>query len=290
MDLPADPAAPVAIRPGTTGLRRRPSGEPPPLPRSLRRSGIGWLAATVVLVAWAVAVFSRGLRGIAVTVTVADDAVVRWFADRHVPGLVGACQALAALSSWAVLSTVPPVLLVVLIVLRRFRHLVVWLLVITVLQIVAGNLLARWVQRPRPFGVEFRAAWRAWAMPSLELTLFTAGLVTLLYCLVPEGRWRNLGKAVAAVVVALVGLSRIALGVDAPSDVLVSAVLGVTAPLLAFRWFTPGEVFPVSYRRGRAAPLDVGGARGEAIRRALPDQPSLTLEEGTPLGLGRPAR
>src|SRR3954469_14931578 len=285
MDLPSDPAAPVAVRPGTTGLRRRPSGEPPPLPRSLRRSGIGWLAATVVLVAWAVAVFSRGLRGIAVGVTVADDAVVRWFADRHVPGLVGAFQALAALSSWAVLSTVPPVLLVVLIVLRRFRHLVVWLAVITVLQIVAGNLLARWVQRPRPFGVEFRAPWRAWAMPSLELTLFTAGLVSLLYCLVPEGRWRNLGKGVAAAVVTLVGLSRIALGVDAPSDALVGAVLGVTVPLLAFRWFTPGEVFPVSYRRGRAAHLDVGGARGQAIRRALPDPLGLAGGDVTPFGL-----
>src|SRR3954447_15883565 len=285
MDLPTDPAAPVAIRPGTTGLRRRPSGEPPPLPRSLRRSGVGWVAAPVVLVAWAVAVFPRGLRGIAVGVTVADDAVVRWFADRHVPGLVGAFQALAALSSWAVLSTVPPVLLVVLIVLRRFRHLVVWLLVITVLQIVAGNLLARWVQRPRPFGVEFRAPWRAWAMPSLELTLFTAGLVSLLYCLVPEGRWRNLGKGVAAAVVVLVGLSRVALGVDAPSDVLVGAVLGVTVPLLAFRWFTPDEVFPVSYRRGRAAHLDVGGARGEAIRRALHDQLGLVVADVTPFGL-----
>src|SRR3954447_17622190 len=119
MDLPTDPVAPVAVRPRAGELRPRPSGEPPPLPRSLRRSGIGWLAATVVLVAWAVAVFSRGLRGVAVGVAVADDAVVRWFADLHVPGLVGACQALAALSSWTVLSTVPPVLLVVLIVLRR---------------------------------------------------------------------------------------------------------------------------------------------------------------------------
>src|SRR3954469_3810061 len=138
MDLPSDPAAPVAVRPGTTGLRRRPSGEPPPLPRSLRRSGIGWLAATVVLVAWAVAVFSRGLRGVAVGVTVADDAVVRWFADLHVPGLVAAFQTLVALSSWLVRSHFALVLLVVLFVLRRFRHLVIWLFVITVLQLGAG--------------------------------------------------------------------------------------------------------------------------------------------------------
>ena len=69
--------------------------------------------------------------------------------------------------------------------------------------------------------------------------------------------------------VALVGLSRMALGVDAPTDMLVGVALGVTVPLLAFRWFTPDEVFPVSYRRGRSAHLDVGGARGQAIRRAL---------------------
>jgi hypothetical protein len=33
----------------------------------------------------------------------------------------------------------------------------------------------------------------------------------------------------------------------------------VTIPLLAYRWFTPSEVFPITYRRGRGAHLDVGG-------------------------------
>ena len=58
-----------------------------------------------------------------------------------------------------------------------------------------------------------------------------------------------------------------------------------TIPLLAYRWFTPNEVFPVSYRRGRTAHLDVGGARGQAIRRASPDQLGLTVEEVKPFGL-----
>src|SRR4030095_11031941 len=53
----------------------------------------------------------------------------------------------------------------------------------------------------------------------------------------------------------------------------------------AFRWFTPSEVFPVSYHRGRTAHLDVGGARGEAIRRALADQLGLEIEEVKPFGL-----
>src|SRR4051794_41654393 len=110
-------------------------------------------------------------------------------------------------------------------------------------------------------------------MPSLVMALFTAGLVAMLYSLVPAGRWRNLGKWIATALVVLVGLSRAALGVDSPSDMLVGVALGVTVPLLAFRWFTPDEVFPISYRRGGAAPPPAGGGRGGAGPRALPEPP-----------------
>jgi tRNA A-37 threonylcarbamoyl transferase component Bud32 len=67
---------------------------------------------------------------------------------------------------------------------------------------------------------------------------------------------------VAAALITLVATARVALGTDAPSDVLVGVGIGVSIPLLAFRRFTPSEVFPVAYRRGRSAHLDVGGARG----------------------------
>ena len=50
------------------------------------------------------------------------------------------------------------------------------------------------------------------------------------------------------------------------------AILGVAIGLIAFRWFTPNDVFPVTYRRGKAAHLDVGGRRGEAIATAVKDQ------------------
>ena len=264
---------------------RRPSGEPPALPRHLQISGVGWLLATAVLVGAALLVFAGGLQGVAVGVTIADDAVAGWLQGLGDPGSVGVFQVLAWLSSWAFLNAVGPALLVTLLALRRFRHLVVALMAITVLQVVVGILLAKSMHRPRPFGVLHRAAWSGWAMPSLQMTLMTAGFVAILYSLVPAGRWRNMGKWAATAVVALVGLSRVALGVDAPSDVLVGVVLGVTVPLLAFRWFTPDEVFPVSYRGGRAAHLDVGGTRGEAIRRALHDQLGLIVEEVRPFGL-----
>ena len=53
----------------------------------------------------------------------------------------------------------------------------------------------------------------------------------------------------------------------------------------AFRFFTPNEVFPVAYRQGKTAHLDVGGRRGEAIRHAVQDQLGLTVVEIKPVGL-----
>jgi hypothetical protein len=61
--------------------------------------------------------------------------------------------------------------------------------------------------------------------------------------------------------------------------------LGVTIPLLAYRWFAPNEVFPITYRGGSGAHLDVGGARGAAIRRGLHDQLGLVVTEVKPFGL-----
>src|SRR5205814_2248475 len=127
--------------------------------------------------------------------------------------------------------------------------------------------------------------WYAWALPSEQIAALAVTLVGILYAVVPEGRWRQTGKWTAAVVVALVATARMHLGVEAPSDVVVGVVIGVTIPLLGFRLVHPGRGFPVTYRRGRAAHLDVGGAHGEAIRRALEDQLGLVVEDVEPFGL-----
>ena len=141
------------------------------------------------------------------------------------------------------------------------------------------------VRRPRPFGVAFEGTWSGWSMPSRPVAFLAAVGVVMLYSLVPKGRWRQAGKLVVGVVVAVLAFARMYLGVDAPGDVLVGAALGVTIPLLAYRWFAPNDVFPVVYHRGRSAHLDVGGARGQAIRRALSDQLGLEIEEVKPFGL-----
>jgi membrane-associated phospholipid phosphatase len=194
-------------------------------------------------------------------------------------------RGLAALSSWWVLNPVAYGLILVLLVLRRFRHMIIWLVVANLLSVIGPGILAPVTQRPRPFGVDIREGWGGWAMPSTHVLYFAAGLVAILYTLVPEGRWRNTGKWVVTALVALNALGRMALGADGPTDVLVGVALGVTIPLLAYRWFTPNEIFPITYKRGSGAHLDVGGARGAAIRRGLEDQLGLVATEVKPFGL-----
>src|SRR5512133_2298738 len=267
-----------------SGRRRRPSGEAPPLPHHLQTSGVGWLVALVVLVLLSIVVFGGGLRGPAVAVTVLDDAMVRWLAGLDAPGLQGTWQALAFLGSWWVINLVGFGLVLALLALRRFRHLILAVIVAQLLTMISENLLGSSTQRPRPFGVVIGTSWGGWALPSPVMHL-AATLVVVLYSLVPEGRWRQRGKLAATGVVTLTGLGRIALGAEAPTDVVVGAAIGVAIPLALFRLFAPNEVFPISYRRGRAAHLDVTGARGAAIRRGLEDQLGLAVTEVEPFGL-----
>jgi hypothetical protein len=162
MDVPADgstrtagPPARAAEREAARGRRRRPSGEPPPLPHHLQTSGVGWLVAMLVLVALAIVVFAGGLRGLAVDVSVFDAAVVGWLAGIDLPGFRGLMRGLASLSSWWVLNTVSYGLVVVLLVLRRFRHLILWVILANFLALIGGASSARW-----PSG-RARSGWRS---------------------------------------------------------------------------------------------------------------------------------
>jgi hypothetical protein len=145
MDVPADQSTSAVtqrISPGTArqARRRRPTGEAPPLPHHLQTSGVGWLIAALALVALTIPVFARGLWGLAVDVTVADDAVVRWLGGLQAPGLVGLWRALAALSSWWVINGLALVEVLALLALRRFRHLIVVLIVAQLVTMLAENL------------------------------------------------------------------------------------------------------------------------------------------------------
>ncbi|MGH2815730.1 MAG: hypothetical protein ACRDLC_11300, partial [Actinomycetota bacterium] len=255
----------------------------PPLPRSIQPTGVWWAAAAVVLAALARIAFGPARRTVGVAVTVWDDAVVRWLAGLRLPGLTGLMEAIvASTGSVGMIGALRWATVIALLALRRFRHLVVF--VGSFLAVLLVVRLAT-VDRPRPFGVDLRGSWGGWAMPSRPVAILTATLIGILYTLVPVGRWRQLGKWVATGLVAAFALARIHLGVDAPTDALLAAVIAVAVSIAAYRLFVPNEIFPVTYRRGRSAHLDVGGRRGEAIRQALADQLGLTALEVEPFGL-----
>jgi tRNA A-37 threonylcarbamoyl transferase component Bud32/membrane-associated phospholipid phosphatase len=285
---PAPPGAVGPTRPGEpevrrSGRRRRPTGAPPPLPRSIQTTGVWWAVAAVVLVTLARTTFGPARRSLGVAVTVWDDAVVRWLAGLRLPGLTGLMEAVvASTGSVGMVGALRWATVVALLALRRFRHLLVF--VGSFLAVLLVVRLAT-VDRPRPFGVDLRGSWAGWAMPSRPVAILAATLVGMLYTLVPVGRWRQLGKWVAAGLVAAFALARVHLGVDAPTDALLAAVIGVAVSVAAYRLVVPNEIFPVAYKRGRSAHLDVGGRRGEAIRHALADQLGLTALEVEPFGL-----
>jgi hypothetical protein len=271
------------MRPGVDA-QRRPSGAPPPLPHHIERSGLIWLGLAIVATGAAVVTFADGLTPWAADVTVIDDAVTRHISQAPVPGLTGIASAVAEAGAAPAIVIAAYALLLSLVVLRRFRHLLVLLISYEAL-ILLTTIFLLVVHRPFPFGVAFRFRWGGFALPSVEIETVCAVLTGALYTLVPAGPWRRRGCWAAAGIVAVLGVARMRLGVDAPTDVLLGAVLGVTVPLVALRLLAPDESFPVTYGGPRGAHLDLGGARGEAIRKALRDQMGIEVSSVEPFGL-----
>ena len=275
-------------RSGRRATRRRPSGAAPPLPRHLRRTGAGWLIGAVVAMVLTVLIYGNGVSGAAITARVVDDTIVRWVSGVDLPGIHGIARGVSYAGSWWVIEITVWVLTVALIVFRRWRHLVIYLVVSQLAQI-AVDLLSDATTQPRPFGVPLRGSWGGWAMPSIHMFAVAGLSVIALYSLVPEGKLRNRLKWAVAVLVLAVALARLHLGVDLPSAIVVSVLIGVGFAVTGFRYFAPSEVFPVTYRRGRSAHLDVGGARGAAIRKAVAEQLGFTVTEIRPFGLSESA-
>jgi tRNA A-37 threonylcarbamoyl transferase component Bud32 len=278
----SEPAAASRPQRVSRGRRRRPSGEAPPLPRTLNRSGRLWLtAAGALLVLWAGVVANQRT---AMRVLELDHAVVEWFAGMRTEVLTDVMLAVHALGSrwtgrvlfWATVAA--------LVALRRFRHLFVFLGATLSVTALTG-LFAYLYVWPRPLGVVILGDWSGYANPSRPVAALTVLLMGMLSSLVPPGRLRRLAKPAIAALVTALSVSLIYLAVNSPSDVLLAVVIGVTIPLVAFRMLTPNEVFPVTYHRGSSAHLDVGGRRGEAIHRALEDQLGLQVAEIEPFGL-----
>ncbi len=267
-----------------TGRRRRPSGEAPPLPHPLSASGWAYLAVTTgIMAAWILLYFGFGSQPFEALVRF-DVGILQWIEGLRSDALTPVMLDLHALGSeWTVRGLRWGTLLALL-VLRRFRHLVVFLgVTLVVTAVTATSSLV--VGRLRPLEVEIIGGWDGYSHPSAPVVALGLSLMGILYTLVPGGVWRNRAKWVAGLPIVALAVARLYLGVDHPSDIFVAAVLGMAIPVVAFRLLTPSETFPITYRRGKTAHLDVGGRRGEAIALALHQQLSLTLVDMRPVGL-----
>ena len=260
----------------STGIglgRRRPSGEAPPLPRHVSVNTQLYVALTAaVAVLWVALVTTAGLRVLGTV----DLALLRAMRELRAPAVDSVMRTLHALGSeWTVRLIAWPTF-AVLLVTRRFQRLVA-LLFVTLLVVSVDAAASVVIGRARPTGVEILAPWVGYAHPSLPVAMLAMSLLGAAYTLVPAGRWRTRAVASLVVVVAALGLARVYLAVDHPTDVLAGAITGLAVPAVAFRLLVPDDVIPVSHIRGRRAHLDVGGRRREAIAVALREQMCLDV-------------
>jgi tRNA A-37 threonylcarbamoyl transferase component Bud32/membrane-associated phospholipid phosphatase len=277
--VPPVPPVTVALGDGT-GRRRRPSGERPPLPRDLSRSGRWWAWATVgVLIVWFVYVVTE-MR----TIDRIDLAVLQWIVDRRWDPLTDLAVNLQTAGGERAILLVRWMALVPALWYHRFRHALVFVGCILVSTWLTANL-SYGFGRPRPVGIPILGEWQGFSHPSAAMVDVAVALLGFTYLLVPRGRWRGYAKIATAVALGVLAFDRLYLGLNHPSDLIVGTILGVSLPLIAFRMLVPHEVFPVTYTKAKGAHLDVGGRRQEALKRALEEQLGLDVIDVRPFGL-----
>jgi hypothetical protein len=260
-------------------VRRRPSGEPPPLPREDRWTRWIWVLAAVLLLGVALNILIRTTD----VLQTADRAVLSLVAEARTPALTDAARLVALLTTFVAVMALRWGIALVLVVYRRFRHLVIFLATLVVTDWVVARLL--FVELPRPT-VPVLVDADVYAFPSKSITALAITLFAMTFVLVPRGRGRNRLRAGFTAGLALVVLADLYLAADHLSGMVYAAILAPCVADVTFRWLVPEEGFPVTYRRrGSAAHLDLGGERGAAIVHAMADQLGLTVTEVKEFGL-----
>ncbi len=261
---------------------RRPSGEPPPLPRELNQVAAVWLAAFVGWTAiWGWVFLSDQP---AIWITERDLELMGPIVDNRPSWLTPIMRWVNDIgTSWAT-PVVGWATIIAGLVFRRIRHV---LLLIASLSVVAAvsTIIATKIGRPRPLGVTQIGVWEGFAQPSRPVALLTTVLVCAGLVLVPLGVWRRWWWALTSVLLVMFGFAQVYVGVDHPTDVVAAATVGVATSLLLYRMVAPERVFPIAYGTGNSAHLDVTGERGDAIRLGLSRQLGIIVTDIRPVGL-----
>lgn len=248
--------------------RRRPSGEPPPLPRPLNRAAIGWLGALLLFsILWTWVFLSAEP---AIWITKRDLELMGPLVDNRARGLDPLMEAANYLGTTWATPVVGWLTLIGALATRRIRHGVVLLGSLAVTALIT-TVIAERIRRPRPLGIEITGVWEGFSQPSRPVAVLAVVLVAAALTLVPS-RFRNRWYLAASSLLILFGLGQVYTGVEHPSDVFAGATVGIAITIVMYRLLAPETAFPIAYRTGKQAHLDVGGQRGDAIRRALRDQ------------------
>jgi hypothetical protein len=178
-----------------SGKRRRPSGEPPPLPRKLGVSGVVWIGLAAFLFTIAVLVVAYATLGYSFD---------RWnslFLQRLSALRAGWLDPVMlrvddVLSSPWTIGILRLATTIALVGFRRWRHLIVFLASIVIVEALAYEL-AIFVASPRPDGVRIIGNWDGPSFPSPPVASLAVTLVGIVYTLVPSGRARSLAKWLA---------------------------------------------------------------------------------------------
>jgi tRNA A-37 threonylcarbamoyl transferase component Bud32/membrane-associated phospholipid phosphatase len=263
------------------GRRRRPTGEKPPLPRSLHRSGWLW-----VWLGLGLAILWTSLFAFPATTnwwTGVDMRILDRFVDIRTDALDSVMKSVQYLGSLWVIRPLRWATLIILAVSRRWRAffgvLIAFIIVDTLQRVLAVS-----IARPRPF-VDIIGTWSGYSHPSKPVALLAVTVVVMGLALIPRGRWRTLWLVVTAFLVGVLALALMYLGTDHPTDVAVGWLIGPVVGVLVFHFIAPESVFPVTYGTGRTAHLDVSGERGRAITTAVQEQLGITVTAIEPFGL-----
>ena len=173
----------------------------------------------------------------------------------------------------------------VLVAFRRFRHLAAYLVIVLAAALLLSAVTLE-IGRMRPSGIQILGPWQGYSQPSRPVAVLALALVGVLYTLVPSRTAAEPGEVGGrASSSAALCAARLYLAVDHPTDQLTALIVAWPLAVVAFRLAVPNDVFPVSYRGGRKAHLDIGGRRGAAIVTALDHQLGLAVAAVEPFGL-----
>jgi hypothetical protein len=223
--------------------RRRPSGEPPPLPREDRWTRWIWVLAGVLLLGAALNVLIHTTD----VVQRMDEAVLEWFARVRTPALTDAAKLVALLTAFAAVMFLRIATVLVLVLYRRFRHLVVFLVTLVVADWVVVRLL--FVELPRPT-VPVLVDVDGYAFPSKAISALAITLYAMTFVFVPRGGGRNRLRAGFTAGLVLVVLAELYLAADYLSAMVYAAILAPCVADVAFRCWS----------RRRASPSPTGPA------------------------------